>query len=302
MVSSGAEEEEFDPQVALEVINSQNALSRARNDGLRFSYLQATMRTDFGHEIFMAGVEAFWRRIIADPGAFSPEVSQLFLQPNLTAFRLRRNGELKRSPTWTMVEVTSDTVDVVPFLQRELASIGIAMNPSKTVAVSHHDSHRLHGATNSLHRASDGFGVSLPACQKADNSALWTLENLLDLSGTAKESPFFEDERPTSELMLLPHQRAKGSLSPGAGGFGLSSAERRRMSASVGSMVAAVPEVLADLSGILGENVRMGLSDSDLVRSIWRSVRDLHDVHGVSEDVMANIVPKSWRDRTELSD
>ena len=33
-----------------------------------------------------------------------------------------------------MVEVTSDTVDVVPFLQRELASIGIAMSPSKTVA------------------------------------------------------------------------------------------------------------------------------------------------------------------------
>ena len=51
MVSSGAEEEEFDPQVALEVINSQNALSRARNDGLRFSYLQATMRTDFGREM-----------------------------------------------------------------------------------------------------------------------------------------------------------------------------------------------------------------------------------------------------------
>ena len=34
-----------------------------------------------------------------------------------------------------MVEVASDTVDVVPFLQRELASIGIAMNPSKTVAL-----------------------------------------------------------------------------------------------------------------------------------------------------------------------
>ena len=74
------------------------------------------------------------------------------------------------------------------------------------------------------------------------------------------------------------------------------------MSASVGSMVAAVPDVLADLSGILGENVRTGLSDSDLVRSIWRSVRDFHDVHGVSENVMVNIVPKSWRDRTELSD
>ena len=34
-----------------------------------------------------------------------------------------------------MVEVTSDIVDVVLFLQRELAGIGIAMNPSKTVAL-----------------------------------------------------------------------------------------------------------------------------------------------------------------------
>ena len=59
VVSSGAKEEEFDPQVALEVINAQNAPSRARNDGLRFSYLQATIRTDFGREIFMAGVEVF---------------------------------------------------------------------------------------------------------------------------------------------------------------------------------------------------------------------------------------------------
>ena len=34
-----------------------------------------------------------------------------------------------------MAEFTSDTVDVVPFLQRELASIGVAMSPSKTVAL-----------------------------------------------------------------------------------------------------------------------------------------------------------------------
>ena len=34
-----------------------------------------------------------------------------------------------------MVEVKSDTVDVAPFLQRELASIGIAMNPSENVAL-----------------------------------------------------------------------------------------------------------------------------------------------------------------------
>ena len=40
-------EEEFDPQVALEVINSRNALSGARSDGLRFSHLQSIIRTGF---------------------------------------------------------------------------------------------------------------------------------------------------------------------------------------------------------------------------------------------------------------
>ena len=70
----------------------------------------------------------------------------------------------------------------------------------------------------------------------------------------------------------------------------LSSAEARRMSSSVGSMVATVPEVLADLSGAIGEIVWRGLPDSDLVRRIRKSVRDLRDVHGMSEEAMANIV------------
>ena len=136
--------------------------------------------------------------------------------------------------------------------------------------------------------------LSLPVCKKAYNSAVWMLEKLLDLSGTAEESPFFEDGCPTSQLMFLPHQRAQVTLSTGAGGFGLSSAEARRMLAPIGSMVATVPEVLADLSGIIGEKVRRGLADSDLVRRIWRSVRDLRDVHRGSEEAMANIVPESW--------
>ena len=125
--------------------------------------------------------------------------------------------------------------------------------------------------------------LSLPACQKVDNSAMWMLENLLDLTRTAEESTFFEDVSLTSQLMLLPHQRAQASLSTGAGGLGLSSSEARRMSASVGNMVATLPGVLADLSGIIGEKVRRELPDSDLVRCIWKSVRDLRDVHGVSE-------------------
>ena len=38
-------EEEFDPQMALEVINSRNALSGAGTDGLRFSHFAVTNQT-----------------------------------------------------------------------------------------------------------------------------------------------------------------------------------------------------------------------------------------------------------------
>ena len=100
--------------------------------------------------------------------------------------------------------------------------------------------------------------LSLPACQTVDNSAMWMLENLLDLPGTEKGSLFFEDGCPTSQLTLLPHQRAQASLFTGVGGFGLSSTEARRMSVSVGSMMATVPEVLANLSGNIGEKARRG--------------------------------------------
>ena len=273
-----------------------------------------------------------------------------------------------------MMEITPDTVEVVPFLQRELSNIGIAINPSKTIALppkghvptpeqiallegigvsiaerggfkvvgvpmgtdeyardSAMEIVRNEGAeqlARMLSRMPDkqpayliatGFMIqrtsylecvmdpelSLAACKKADGNALWTLEKLLDLAGAAEKSSFFADEKssffadgcPTNMLTLQPHQQAQASLSTGAGGFGLSSAEARRMSASVGSSVATVPEVLADLSGAKGNKVRRQLPDSDLVRRIWNSVRDLCDVHGVSEEVMANIVPESWRDR-----
>ena len=69
------------------------------------------------------------------------------------------------------------------------------------------------------------------------------------------------------------------------------------MSASVGSLVATVPEMLADLSGAIWDKVRRELPDSDLVRRIWDNIRDLRDVHGVSQEGMANVVPESWRAR-----
>ena len=126
---------------------------------------------------------------------------------------------------------------------------------------------------------------------------MWMLENLLDLPGTAGESLFFEDSCPTSQLGMLSHQRAQLSLSTRAGGFERSSAEAQRMPPSVGSVVATVPEVLADLSDDIGEKIGRELPHSDLVRRIRRNIKDLHDVHGVSEESMANVVRESWRDK-----
>ena len=79
-------EEGFDSQVALDVINSRNALSGVGSDDLRFLHLQSIIRIGFGRKKFGAGIEAFWRRIFDDPGAFPPEFWRLFLQSNLTAF------------------------------------------------------------------------------------------------------------------------------------------------------------------------------------------------------------------------
>ena len=53
-------DEEFDPQVALVVINSRNALSGA--DGLGFSHLQSIIRTASGRDKFGAGIEISSRK------------------------------------------------------------------------------------------------------------------------------------------------------------------------------------------------------------------------------------------------
>ena len=139
--------------------------------------------------------------------------------------------------------------------------------------------------------------LSLTVCQRADTSAMRMLERFLELPGTADKSLYFEDGCPANRFTLQPHQKAQASLSTGAGGFGLPSAESRRTLASLGSLMATVSEVLTDLSGPLGEKVRRELPNSDLVRRIWNSVRDLRDIHGVSEEAMANVVPESCRNR-----
>ena len=197
-----------------------------------------------------------------------------------------------------MMGIIPYTVEVVPFLQRELSNIGIAINPSKTVALPPEGNvptpeqkspflkvlasaspnveglrwlgcpsaqmiregerngdipkrgsgaslarmlWRMPGkqsanliATGSMMQRTSLLEhvkdpeLSLAARQKEDGNALWLLEKLLDLPGAAQESSFFAEGCPTNMLAL--QQQAQACLSTGAGGFGLSSAETRRMS------------------------------------------------------------------------
>lgn len=70
--------------MAFDVINSRNAVSDSESDGLRFSHIQSIIRTG-GRKKYGAGIEVFWRQMFDDPGAFSPDLWQLFLRSNLTA-------------------------------------------------------------------------------------------------------------------------------------------------------------------------------------------------------------------------
>ena len=110
------------------------------------------------------------------------------------------------------------------------------------------------------------------------------LENLPELPGTAEESSFLEEGCMAARLTLLSHQRAQASLSTEAGGFGVSSAEARGMSASVGSLVTTLLAILADLSDNLGEKARRNLPGSELVARVWEGVQGLRDDGGVTEE------------------
>ena len=73
-------EGEFSPMMASNVINSRNALSGVRREGLRLSHLQSIISTQFRQELFGAGIEALWRRIVDQPDDFPPKFWELFPQ------------------------------------------------------------------------------------------------------------------------------------------------------------------------------------------------------------------------------
>ena len=79
-----------------------------------------------------------------------------------------------------------------------------------------------------------------------------------------------------------------------AGGLRLPSAEPRQMSASIGSKVRILPEVLAGVTGPLGDRVRRGLPESRIIAQLGGSLREIQDTREVTKEEMAGTVPECW--------
>ena len=108
----------------------------------------------------------------------------------------------------------------------------------------------------------------------------WYIRENLRVPDAAEAQSFFEEECPDDRLTLQPHQQAQARLSTGAGGLGLPSAKARRTSASIGSKVGILPEVLADLTGPLGYRTRRGLPEWNITTQLGGSLREIRDAQG----------------------
>ena len=130
--------------------------------------------------------------------------------------------------------------------------------------------------TSYVERALD-TGLSLEACRRAENGAQRAYENILELPRAAEAQSFFQEGCPGKQLTLNPHQQARTRLSTGAGGLGLPSTVTRRMSASIGSRLGTLPEVLVDLMGPLGNRVTTGFPETSVIAQLGDSLREIRD-------------------------
>ena len=66
------------------------------------------------------------------------------------------------------------------------------------------------------------------------------------------------------------------------------------MSASIGSRVGTLPEVMADLTGPFGDRTRRGLPKSNFFAQLGGSLREIRDTWGTTKEAMVGIAPESW--------
>lgn len=123
-----------------------------------------------------------------------------------------------------------------------------------------------------LERALD-LRPSLEADKTADSAVQWTCEQILELPVAEKARSFFQEGCPGDQLTLKTHQQTQARIFTEAGGPGLPSTEARRMSAYIGSRVRSLSEVIADLTGPLGDRVRRGGAESSVMAHIDDSFR-----------------------------
>ena len=60
---------------------------------------------------------------------------------------------------------------------------------------------------------------------------------------------------------------------------------------SIGSRVGILPEVIADLTGSLGDRVRRVLPEPNIIAQPGGSLQEIRDTWGVTKEVMAGIFP-----------
>ena len=123
-------------------------------------------------------------------------------------------------------------------------------------------------------------GLSLEAYRRANNGAQWAHELTLELPEAVESPPLLQKGCPDNQPTLKPYQQAQGLLSTGVRGLGLPSTEVRRISGLSGHRVEILPEVLADLTGPLGNRVRSWLPESSVVAQSRGSLREIQDVRG----------------------
>ena len=70
--------------------------------------------------------------------------------------------------------------------------------------------------------------------------------------------------------------------------------EARRMSASNGNRVGTLTEVIADLTSPLGDRMRRGLPETNVIAQLGGSLREIRETWGETKEAMAGIIPESW--------
>lgn len=66
------------------------------------------------------------------------------------------------------------------------------------------------------------------------------------------------------------------------------------MSASIGSRVGTLTEILADVTGPLGDKLKRRLPESSIIARLGDRLREIRDTEAATKEAVARIVPETW--------